>query len=50
MRKPYASPALVVYGRIADCTFLTPGGNVKGGTANCPLDNFGEHSCPEVIS
>ncbi len=47
MRKAYASPKLVEYGRIADCTFTTPGG-VKGCTTNCHLDSFGEQSANTV--
>lgn len=43
MRKAYASPKLVEYGRIADCTFATPGGT-KGCTTDCHLDSFGEQS------
>jgi hypothetical protein len=43
MRKPYESPRLTVYGRIADCTFTTPGG-VKGCTSNCHIDSFNEQS------
>ncbi len=49
MRKPYESPSLVVYGRIADCTFQTPGG-FKGCTSNCHIDNFGEQSANETVS
>jgi len=45
MRKPYESPRLVVYGPIADCTFMTPGGNIKGGAPTCVFDKFSEHSC-----
>ena len=44
MRKPYESPRLVVYGPIADCTFLTPGGATKGCQTVCHLDKFGENS------
>lgn len=42
--KQYASPRLVAYGRIADNTFATPGGNVKGCTTVCHLDSFAEQS------
>lgn len=44
MKKTYSSPRLVEYGRIADCTFATPHGNVKGCQVNCHIDNFGEQS------
>jgi hypothetical protein len=44
MKKPYATPTLVGYGRIADTTFATPHGQVKGCTVDCHLDNFGEQS------
>jgi hypothetical protein len=44
MKKTYASPTLVAYGPIADCTFTTPHGQVKGCQVNCHLDNFGENS------
>jgi len=47
MRKAYASPKLVEYGRIADCTFTTPGG-VKGCQTDCHLDSFGEQSANTV--
>jgi hypothetical protein len=43
MRKAYASPKLVEYGRIADCTFANPG-TTKGCVTNCHLDSFGENS------
>jgi hypothetical protein len=43
MRKMYVSPRLVEYGRIADCTFATPGG-FKGCQVDCHIDNFGEQS------
>lgn len=43
MRKPYELPTLVVYGRIADCTFTTPGGH-KGCVTNCHPDMFQELS------
>ncbi len=44
MKKVYASPRLVEYGRIADCTFLNPG-TVKGCVPpDCHLDSFGENS------
>lgn len=48
--KPYASPTLVVYGSIADSTFATPHGNVKGCQVNCHLDNFGEQSALSTTS
>jgi hypothetical protein len=44
MSKPYVVPKLVVYGRIADSTFTTPHGQVKGCKTNCHIDNFGEQS------
>jgi hypothetical protein len=43
MKRLYAAPKLVVYGRIADNTFQTPGG-VKGCQVDCHLDSFGENS------
>jgi len=50
MRKAYASPRLVEYGRIADCTFTTPNGNVKGCKTNCHFDSFNENSANPVSS
>jgi len=44
MKKLYSAPALVAYGRIADNTFATPHGQVKGCTENCHQDNFDEPS------
>ncbi len=44
MKLPYEAPTLVVYGRVADCTFLTPGGATKGCTENCHIDKWGEQS------
>jgi hypothetical protein len=44
MKKQYTSPKLVVYGGIADHTFVTPHGNVKGCTTVCHLDSFAENS------
>jgi len=44
MKKHYSAPALASYGRIADNTFQTPGGQVKGCKENCHIDNFGEQS------
>jgi len=44
MRKAYAPPKLVEYGRIADCTFTTPNGNVKGCLTDCHFDSFNENS------
>jgi len=48
MRSPtklqYQSPKLVEYGPIADYTFATPHGQVKGCKENCHIDNFGEQS------
>jgi hypothetical protein len=46
MKKEYASPKLVEYGRIADCTFQVPGNSTKSNNLSCELDSFGEHSCP----
>ena len=43
MKKTYSPPKLVEYGRIADCTFATPGG-FKGCKTDCHIDNFGEQS------
>jgi hypothetical protein len=42
--KEYRPPKLVSYGPIADHTFATPGGNVKGCISNCHQDNFNEPS------
>ena len=44
MKKRYESPKLVTYGGIADCTFATPHGQIKGCQTNCHFDNFGEQS------
>jgi len=44
MKKVYAPPQLTEYGRIADCTFATPHGQIKGCKTNCHLDKFGEQS------
>ena len=44
MRKPYETPQLVNYGRIADHTFYTPHGQYKGCTSNCHMDSFNEPS------
>ena len=49
MKKVYAPPRLVEYGRIADCTFQTPGG-VKGCQTDCHIDNFGEQSANAVTT
>jgi len=46
MKKKYASPKLVEYGRIADCTFQTPGSGTKGTDPTFVLDSFGELSHP----
>lgn len=40
----YEKPEVVDYGSIADHTFTTPGGNVKGCLTNCHLDSFTENS------
>jgi hypothetical protein len=34
----------MVYGPIADCTFTTPGGNIKGGDPCYHLDRYDEMS------
>ena len=44
MEIDYEAPEVVDYGSIADHTFTTPGGTVKGCQANCHLDNFNEQS------
>ena len=44
MKKQYESPKLVTYGSIADCTFATPHGQIKGCKVDCHFDNFGEQS------
>lgn len=44
MRKAYEPPRLMVYGRIADHTFATPGGQVKGCYTTCHVDTYGELS------
>lgn len=44
MKKAYQAPQLVSYGSIADRTFATPGGNIKGCTSNCHMDKFNEPS------
>jgi len=49
MKKAYAPPRLVEYGRIADCTFTTPGG-VKGCSVDCHTDNFGEQSALTITT
>jgi hypothetical protein len=43
-RMTYERPEVVDYGSIADHTFMTPGGNVKGCRVNCHLDSFTEQS------
>ena len=48
MKKQYETPRLVSYGSIADRTFTTPGGNVKGCKTDCHLDKFGEQSANPV--
>ena len=50
MKKAYVAPKLVEYGRIADCTFATPNGQVKGCQTDCHLDNFGEQSANSTTS
>ena len=49
MRKRYVAPKLLEYGRIADCTFQTPGG-VKGCQTDCHIDNFGEQSANAILT
>ena len=44
MRKIYEQPKLVEYGPITDCTFMLPGGNIKGCVTDCHLDKYGEQS------
>jgi hypothetical protein len=46
MKKAYASPKLVEYGRIADCTFQVPGNSTKSNDTSFQLDSFGEYSHP----
>ena len=48
LKKAYESPTLVSYGSIADNTFATPHGQVKGCQIDCHIDNFGEQSANEV--
>jgi hypothetical protein len=43
-RMTYERPEVTDFGSIADHTFTTPGGNVKGCQANCHLDSFTENS------
>ncbi|MGZ3387864.1 MAG: hypothetical protein ACXVB5_23585 [Isosphaeraceae bacterium] len=40
----YETPVVTDLGSIADHTFTTPHGQVKGCTANCHLDKFTENS------
>ena len=40
----YETPRLLEYGSIADVTFTTPGGNMKGGGPCYHLDKFDEMS------
>lgn len=40
----YEKPEVTDFGSIADHTFTTPGGNVKGCTTNCHLDKYNENS------
>ena len=45
MKKAYNPPTITEYGPIADHTFTTPNGNVKGCVPpGCHLDTFGENS------
>jgi hypothetical protein len=48
VRKAYEAPRLVSYGLIADHTFATPHGQIKGCLVNCHLDNFGEQSALSI--
>jgi len=41
MKKPYESPKLVTYGRIADCTFSGPHGHHPKGWGNGSGENGG---------
>jgi hypothetical protein len=50
MKKEYASPKLVEYGRIADCTFQTPGSGTKSTDTTFQLDSYGEYSHPASTS
>lgn len=40
----YERPVVTDFGSIADHTFMTPGGTVKGCLTNCHLDSFTEQS------
>ena len=42
MKKIYKPPTVIQYGPIAEHTFQTPGGHVKGCGVRCNLDNFNE--------
>ena len=42
MRKIYKPPTLIQYGHIADHTFTTPSGHIKGSVGTMHVDNFGE--------
>jgi hypothetical protein len=45
----YEAPEIVDYGSIADHTFTTPNGRVKGCTVNCHPDSFNEQSAIESV-
>ena len=42
MKKTYKPPTLIQHGPIADHTFTTPGGHIKGSVGTLHVDNFGE--------
>jgi hypothetical protein len=50
MKLVYETPVIVDYGSIAQHTFATPHGQVKGCTVSCHLDNFNEQSANTVGS
>jgi hypothetical protein len=50
VKRAYATPKLVSYGSIADTTFTTPHGQVKGCKVDCHIDNFGEQSALSTTS
>jgi len=49
VKKVYVTPSMVAYGSIADNTFATPNGQVKGCMVDCHLDNFGEQSANSSV-
>ena len=50
VKRAYVTPKLVSYGSIADTTFTTPHGQVKGCKVDCHIDNFGEQSALSTTS